>query len=210
MAIGSILFKDFFEKMKEKGSLKDFAFLFGNGLIKSYPKNDSNHANVLKSVALNTQEVWESSKEQIQRSFENNGKEIEAENFLNYIRRVYSFCAFDQWIKRQKPLKSLNLYKPREFFKEFRAIYTLNYDYLTYISILGEDKYSIKDGFKGSKPIALECIQERLKPNFYQNQNNERPFLYLHGAFPIFQQEDENYYKIAGNGSLLDNIQRKI
>lgn len=201
MSVKDITFKDFYNE----DNLKDMALLFGNGLPRSYPKTNKHWKEVKKGFELSNKEyirVWREVNKRVKTyiKLQTNG-EICPEKLLNYIRILYGILIFRRYQEKQEPLTQYGYLRFTSFLNKFSAVYTLNYDNFSFVSIFekhqsdGKPKKSeFDDGFdKGAIPLD-KIIKYLKKP-----RDNRKPFFFLHGAFNIFQDKSERYKKICSD-----------
>lgn len=196
-------FKEFYDEKTKKNELKEFAFLFGNGFPMSSPQTVNNiplrerfiisedeYTKILEEVDLRV-------KLYTKKFYKFNGQILCPEKLLNFMRRVYGILIFRNYQDKQEDLTSHHVIRPTDFLKKFKSIYTLNYDFFSYVFIFQPfEKTAFKDGFSNS-PICIGCVKDRL-----EREDKFKPFYSLHGAFHLFLNEDNEYRKIiAGEGA---------
>lgn len=191
-------FKSFIDEIRTNGSNK-ISLLCGNGLHDAlFLKNDlfkltnDDYKEMLKQVCKDIEDI--SKKQDIQG----------AEEFFRHLRILYGMKIFDKFQSHQNEISteiSIN-----KFLKQFKSIYTLNYDVLLYRSFFNPDNDSdLADGFKGEEQISIKEIKNRLL-------QNPRPSCYfLHGAFHLlYNCKDKTYKKIKRKNEVPDLLTTTI
>jgi len=168
-----------------------FAFLTGNGLGLSHPDR------VLRALFnFHRDEVNKHLKQNLTSNFL---KGIECpEEALGRFRDLLVMTIFNSYVDKQfvntlhLGAASAHLY---EFVKNFKILYTLNYDLLMYYSIIKglENNEEVFDGFHGDQWIN----ETKFTSNFQKGEKNERlGLLHIHGAYTHFTTPRKQEQKI--------------
>lgn len=177
---------------------KEFAILFGNGLLTSHPKLGEQFNFCYKCIIKN--ELFKEFSK-----FPNSENITSLENSVTVLKYLLLDILLKKYIGimngEASKLKNVNL---KSFMKCFNPIFTLSYDPVIYLNIFDKDaSTSFSDGFQGSKKLLIEEI----KPQ----SNNQ--FFYLHGALHIIADVKNNrFYKLTktNENSMLKEIENKI
>lgn len=177
----------------------DYAFLFGNGLFLSHPKEDIQNAYKIESskyseIILKIQDLLA--------PLMSGKKDICPEKFLNYFYNLYGLEIFQIYIEQHSKITE-KAEGPTDFLKSFKSIYTTNYDINTYKFIFSKSSrpYPFKDGFF-KKNNKVEFEYKEISDNLSNEGIQGKPFHYLHGAFFIFHKEkNKKCFKEESNKS---------
>ncbi|MGV8949352.1 MAG: hypothetical protein ACOH2E_08360 [Candidatus Paracaedibacter sp.] len=155
-----MLFEEFYKLKMKDNELNNFAFLFGNGFLRSHPS-----PNVCKNFELSQNTYKEVLTSTLNKTLAMLSKETTKdpcpETVLNWIRIIYGLEVFLAYQKIHKPLTSWYNIRAQEFVKLFKSIYTLNYDFLSYVNLIDSNKFT--DGFCGRKLVSVDEIEKTIK-----------------------------------------------
>ncbi len=202
-------FKEFYDEKSKDEGLGKFAFVFGNGFPKSHP--DPNVRECFSISVDEYEKLWEvvslRVKLKLMKHSRNDEESLCPEKLLNFIRMAYGIGIFRKYQEKQKELTSGDIQRATIFLGCFGSIYTLNYDYFSYVSIFSNKQDTkFKDGFcakasleesEFTTPLEFVDIEKCLE----DKQNKLIPFYFLHGAFHIIQDKTGKYKKVKRSSS---------
>lgn len=157
---------------------KSFSLLFGNGFLLSHP--DKTVRDAYKLSRKDYQTIIKALAKEIKKINQNT---LCPETILSYMQVAYGAKIFIRYIDKQQKLPEQNIKRATKFIENFKSIYTLNYDVLSYVTRfeVGRNNINTTDGFNGKSHLSLAEIEANIK------NNNSIPFYYLHDAFFIMK-----------------------